>query len=236
MTAAVGFLRAIKLAWLNKTVELVLEDKSTEQIRNDLDEYLSYEIKSATTLRKTREILMNTWVAGKTYTSEIRQAALNAYKSENSNRVALHYCMLILAYPVVADICGLIGKLSTIQDTFTTTWLKEKIYEVWGERVTVANSLKYILQSLKDFCVIESNKTGTHHISRSVISDSDTIRVILMTVLRLNGKAYYEITELSRVPQMFPFEYCVSFECLHNSPDYTLNNFGGKMVLTTSSI
>ncbi len=48
----------------------------------------------------------------------------------------------------------------------------------------------------------------------------------------LKGKSYYEIAELSSVPQAFPFEYTVSLEWLHDSDLFTLSNFGGKIVLT----
>jgi hypothetical protein len=142
--------------------------------------------------------------------------------------------MLLSAYPVISDICGLIGKLSTIQDAFTTSWLKEKMYEVWGERETIADSLKYILQSLRDFGVIVRPKIGTHRINICRIESSAVINVMLMTVLSLKKQAYYEINELSNIAQMFPFSYSVSLEWLHNSPDFTLGNFGGRMVLSVA--
>ena len=231
MAATVGFLRAIKLAWMNKTIELVLENKEAAQIREELNEYLAFEIKSQTTLRKTREILMNAWVYQSDTLDAVRKAALTAYSTSIENRISLQYCVLLLAYPVVADVCGFIGKLSTIQETFTTAWLKEKMYEAWGERETIADSLKYILQTLKDFGVISSPKTGTHMITVRNIESMQAINVLLMTILHLNGKTYREIADLTNVSYMFPFRYSVSLEWLHNSTDYVLNNYGGKMTL-----
>lgn len=231
MAATVGFLRAVKLTWMNKTAELVLEGKSPEEIRKDLNEYLSFEIKSATTLRKTRDILMYTWVTPSDELAGIRKATLVAYTSASSNRYALQYCMLLSAYPVIADICGLIGKLSTIQDEFTTTWLKEKMYEAWGERETVADSLKYILQSLRDFGVIVRPKIGTHRVNVQRVESIDVISVMLMVSFHLKERAYYDVSELSNISQMFPFNYMVPLEWLHNSPNYVLSNYGGKMTV-----
>ena len=48
----------------------------------------------------------------------------------------------------------------------------------------------------------------------------------------MNSKAYYEISELAQVPQMFPLRYSISHELLHRSDLFTLNNFGGKVVVT----
>lgn len=231
MAATVGFLRAVKLTWMNKTAELVLEGKSSEEIRDELNRYLAFEIKSATTLRKTRDILMYTWVTPSDKLTAIRKAALDAYIHASSNRYALQYCMLMAAYPVIADICGLIGKLATIQDEFTTAWLKEKMYETWGERETIADSLKYILQSLRDFGVIVRPKIGRHRINTQLVESNEVINVILMTLLHLKEQVYYEISELSGIPQMFPFNYTISLEWLHNSPEYVLNNYGGKMTV-----
>jgi hypothetical protein len=234
MKKMVGFLRAIKFAWLDKTVELVLENKTNEEIKKELNEYLAFEITSPTTIRKTRDVLMNIWANPSCAFADIRKEALKIYPNARANRAALQYCVLLLTFSVVSDLCGLIGKLSTIQDFFTTAWIKEKLYDLWGKRETIDDSLKYILQSLKEFGVIESPKIGTYNIKKYPVTDAATVRVILMTILRLRGKAYYEVPELSSAPHMFPFDYSVSLELIHNSPDFVLNNYGGKITVAAN--
>lgn len=232
MAKIIGLSRSIKLEWLNKTVELVLEGKDETQIKDELNEYLSFEIKSAINLRKTREILMTIWVRTPEELSTLKQLALEAYKDEKSNKLALHWSMMLVAYPVFCDVCALIGKLTNIQDTFTTSWLKEKLFEMWGERTTLFHSSDKILQTLKLIGAIENEKVGVYRIKKYPVTDSKTIQVLLMAILSLKEKAYYEVVELSSVPQTFPFEYSVSHEWLHDSDLFTLNNFGGKIMLT----
>ena len=232
MAKMVGLSRSIKLEWLNKTVELILEEKSDAQIKEELNEYLSFEISSPTNLRKTREILMTVWVRTPDEFSELRQQAISAFKDEKSNRLAIHWSMMLIAYPVFSDVCGLIGKLTNIQDTFTAAWLKDKLFELWGERTTLLHSSDKILQTLKYIGAIENEKVGVYRVKNHEIVDSKTIQVLLMTILGLKEKAYYEIIELSSTPQMFPFDFSISHEWLHNSDYFTLNNFGGKIVLT----
>jgi hypothetical protein len=234
MKKTVGFLRAIKFTWLDKTVELVLQNKTNEEIKKELNEYLAFEIKSPTTIRKTRDVLMNMWVNPSCAFADIRREVLKVYPNARANRTVLQYCVLLLTFSVVADLCGLIGKLSTIQDSFTTAWIREKLYDIWGERETIDDSLKYILQSLKEFGVIESLKIGTYNTKKYPVTDAATIRVILMTILRLRGKAYYEVQELSSTPHMFPFNYSVSLELIHNAPDFVLNNYGGKITVAAN--
>ena len=232
MAKFIGLSRSIKLEWLNKTVELVLEGKDETQIRDELNEYLSFEVKSSIVLRKTREILMNIWVRTPEEFSAIKQQALEAYKDEKSNKLALHWSMMLVAYPVFSDVCALIGKLSNIQDTFATSWLKEKLFEMWGERTTLFHSSDKILRTLKLIGVIENEKVGVYRIKKHPITDVKTIQVLLLAILHLRERAYYEIAELSSAPQVSQFEYNVSYEWLHDSDQFTLSNFGGKIVLT----
>ena len=231
MAKMVGLSRAIKMEWLDKIVSLVQEGHSEAEIKSMLNEYLSFEIESPTVLRKTREILMNTWVYPLEGAGDIREVALNAYKTEKANRLALHWCMMLLAYPIFCDITGLIGKLSTIQDTFTTSWLREKIYEEWGERATLLHSSAKLLQILVYLGAIERVKTGEYRIKQYPVFDSETIRVIVMTAMKLKLKAYYELSELSIIPQFFPFVFDVTHEWIYSTGYFKLSNFGGKAVL-----
>ena len=61
MGKMVGLSRNLKMTWLNKAVELLSENLPEQEYKDRLNEYLSFEIKSPTNLRKTREILMNLW-------------------------------------------------------------------------------------------------------------------------------------------------------------------------------
>ena len=69
MAKMVGLSRKLKLPWLKYTVDLVADGTSESEIKDKLNEYLSYEIESPTVLRKTREILMNIWVYDNPYSS-----------------------------------------------------------------------------------------------------------------------------------------------------------------------
>ena len=69
MAKMVGLSRNLKLPWLNEVVRLYAEGLDDNQIKEKLNEYLSFEIGSPTVLRKTREILMNIWVYENDYTA-----------------------------------------------------------------------------------------------------------------------------------------------------------------------
>ena len=231
MSKLVGMSRMVKPEWLDKTVEYAIQGDNESVIKDMLNDYLSYEINSPTNLRKTREILLNVWVRPKESAPLIHKTALEAYKSGRSNKMALNWAMILLAYPVFGDVAARIGKLSMIQDTFTTAWLKEKLAEEWGDRSTLIFSCDKLLQTLKAIGAVESIKTGTYKIVKHNIEDERTISVMLLCLLTLNRQAYYDISELGNNPLFFPFNFNVTLDWLHRSPLFKLSNFGGKLVL-----
>lgn len=232
MAKRVGLSRPIKLEWLNKTVELIKQGKTEAEIKNDLNEYLSFEIISPTNLRKTREILLAIWIKTPDELQKVRSLALEIYDNANVNRLVIHWCMILLTYPVFSDVCALIGKLTDIQETFTTAWLKQKLFDLWGERTTLFHSIDKILQTLKYIGAIENEKKGEYKIVTIEVNDEVAKSLIILTVIAMNSKAYYEISELAHIPQMFPLNYSINHELLHCSELFTLNNFGGKVVVT----
>lgn len=232
MARIIGMNRAIKLEWLNKTAGLVKQGLDDKTIRAELQKYLSFEIDSAVNLKNSRTILLQTWVYTPAEHYSIRKEALALVEKGGVDALAGHWSMLLVTYPVFADVCSLIGKLSNIQDTFTTSWLQQKLFEIWGERGTLVHSVSRTLQTLRYLGVVEIVKTSVFKIKKQEFASQDAIEVLLMAILLLKEKAYYEISELPCLPKLFPFVFDVSHEWLHNSEVFKLNNFGGKVVLT----
>ena len=53
---------------------------------------------------------------------------------------------------------------------------------------------------------------------------------MIISLLALRKKAYYEVAELSGVPLFFPFYYDVTLELLSDIKEINIGNFGGKLV------
>ena len=232
MAKMVGLSRAIKIEWLNKVVSLVNEGMTPENIKEALNDYIGFEISSHDNIRKTRDILMNLWV----YPFEnekaniIRKQALDAIKNGNDDKLAMHWCMLLLYYPVFVDVTGMIGKLSSMQDSFSLAWLKDKMFEDWGERTTLLHSLDKIMQTLRQIGAVESKK-GVYTVNHYEIKDATTKKILMKTILALKMQTYYEPSELAKASQMFPFEYTVDSELIFGNQDFEMGNFGGSPVV-----
>lgn len=81
MAKMVGYACNIKLQWLNYAVSLLDENLTEAEFKEKMNEYLSFEIDSPTRLRKSREIIMNTWFYDSDEITPIRQEAMTLLKA-----------------------------------------------------------------------------------------------------------------------------------------------------------
>ncbi len=232
MAKTVGFLCPLKIGWLNKVVNLVVEGMSPESIKSALNDYISFELKSPDNIRKTREMLMNLWVYpfADEKANQIRDWAISAIKDGLEDRTVLHWCMLLIYYPVFSDVAGAIGKVLSLQDSFSMAWLKGKMAEQWGERSTLLRSVEMIMQTMRQLHVVVSER-GIYTANSIEITAKEEVKILVKTVLALRMQAYYEPSELTKVPQMFPFEYTVDSELIFGNQDFEIGGFGGSSVV-----
>jgi len=232
MSKMIGLSRKVKLQWLDKTVELALQDLSTQDIHDKLNEYLSFEISSPTVLRKTREILMNVWIYDASDGVRLRQDALKLIKENSDDSLPVHWCMLLAAYPVFADVCRLIGKLSEFQDEITLAQIRQKLYDTWGERTTLFHSLDKIMATIKELGAIQSVKPGRYRIVKHPVCSTQVVTFMAYTMMVVNGESYYRISDIDHSSLFFPFEYHVDKQVLLSDEKFTINNFGGDLTVS----
>lgn len=231
MAKRVGLSRNLKLPWLNKTAELCLEGLSDSEIRDQLNEYLSFEIGSPTNLRKTREILMNTWVFREDDQKTHRDEGLHLMNMDPDNALPIHWCQMLVTYPVFADITRLIGKMSEFEDTLSTAQIKRKLFDEWGERTTLHHSADKLLATLKAMDAIEPLKTGIYIIKKHPIRDKNVIHYLLWTMMTIYQRDYYSFNDLLSPPFMFPFIYQIKKEDILSDSRFALNSFGGELTI-----
>ncbi len=228
MAKMVGFAYAVKLSWLKQAVELKKEMFSEKEYKSALNEYLAFEIGSPTRLRKVREILMHIWYYDCDFVKE-RERALQLLEDNPDDAVALHYCMICLAYPVFFDICSYMGQMLRFRDDITTAVLKQKLYDEWGERSTLEPTSQRVTLMLRELGLLKA-AARTRYVPHKInlVSD-DTTEFLLEVMMRIGGSGYYSISELGELPILFPFGYCVKKEKLMQSKHLSLSSIGGQL-------
>ncbi len=232
MAKMVGLSRNLKLQWLNKVAELVLEGHTEQEIKDQLNEYLSFEIESPTNIRKTREILMNIWVYENDYSAKIKATALELIRLYPEYSMPIHWCMMLAAYPVFVDMCKLIGKMSEFQDEITLAQLKQKLFDEWGERTTLFHSIDKLVATLKALDVVVCDKPGKYHVNSHRVSNPKIVAFMVYTMMLVDDSGYYTFTDINSSTYLFPFEYKMEKEALFEDDKFAMNNFGGELSIS----
>ena len=232
MAKMVGLSRNLKLPWLNEVVRLYAEGLDDNQIKEKLNEYLSFEIGSPTVLRKTREILMNIWVYENDYTAALRDEALRLFQKDSDYALPVHWCMMLAAYPVFQDMCRLIGKIGEFEETITTKQIKQKLFDEWGERSTLYHSSDKLISTLKALEALDSEKTGVYSIKKHEFSKPEIVDFLLYVMMKIDDAGYYSLLDLENAVYLFPFEYKVSKEAILMDDRFTTGSFGGELSIS----
>lgn len=231
MARIIGLSRNLKLPWLNKMTELCLTGLSEQEIKDQLNEYLSYEISSPTNLRKTREILINIWGQKDGRSNHHCENGLRLIGANKDNALPVHWCRMLITYPVFADTVRLIGKMTEFEDLLTASQIKGKLFDEWGERTTLFHSSDKILATLKAMGALESPQKGYYRVKKHKVYDTDVIHYMVYTMMLVEKKGYYSFSDLASSQYLFPFVYTIQKEDILMDSRFTFNTFGGELTI-----
>lgn len=234
MAKMVGLSRNLKLQWLNKVVELASSNLTEQEIKDQLNEYLSFEISSPTNLRKTREILMDIWVYENDISNKLREEAISIVRDMPEYALVAHWCMMMATYPVFVDMCKLIGRLSEFQYGITLSQIKQKLYDEWGERTTLYHSIDKLISTLKELSVLQCEKPGKYHIVKHEVHNGRISAFMIYAMILVDDSGYYSFTDLSNSVYFYPFQYKLEKELLLGDDRFSMNNFGGELSVSVN--
>lgn len=234
MAKMVGLSRNLKFQWLNKVVELASGELTEQEIKDQLNEYLSFEISSPTNIRKTREILMNIWVYKNELNSKLRDEAISIIQDMPEYALVVHWCMMMASYPVFVDMCKLIGRLWEFQDEISLSQIKQKLYDEWGERTTLYHSIDKLISTLKELNVLSSDRPGKYKIVKHAVRNNRVSVFMIYAMMLIGDSGYYSFADLSNAIFFYPFEYQIEKELILGDSRFSTNNFGGELSVSVN--
>lgn len=207
MANIVAFALPIDLNQLNEAYELYISGVSREDARKRLDEQISQHLSSKDTIRKTRTILLNIWYDEH---SNIHDSAIEVARYLNrSERLPVHWAMMLLRFPIFRDLCNILGNLYELKDCVSTTQIKKEVFNKWGARSTLETSLSKNLKSLRDIGVIKcANKNAYYEKTDQTISDPNVAALLFASVMRSTEQQYMTWESFISHPVIFPFSVC----------------------------
>ena len=235
MGKMVGLSRNLKMTWLNKAVELLSENLPEQEYKDRLNEYLSFDIKSPTNLRKTREILMNLWYYENPETKSLRTQARALIEKDSDNSLAAHWCIILATYPIFVDVSRIIGNLSEFEKEFTLQQLKQKIFDEWGERATLFHSIDKIIATMKAIGALKAEKLGRYTIVKHEVRDDKVNALLASAGMTVEDKGNFTLQDLREMSYMFPFKYQIERKMLMMNDTFTITNIGGEMMVSLTA-
>ena len=229
MAKMVGMNVVVKQGWTKKAIALLEENLKEEQYKAALNEHLSFEIDSAINLRKAREILMRVWYRDTEGVEKLQAEGRSLATKYPDHLAAINWCMTALVFPAFADIARLMGKMFEFQDEITTTQIKQKMFDEWGETGTLQTVVAKIIGTMREIGGIKSEKTGRQEATTIEVKDEEVVSFMIRVVMALDGSSYYAFSSLTDFPFLFPFQYRVSKEMLMADDRFVLSTFDSTL-------
>ncbi|MCF0176018.1 MAG: hypothetical protein HUJ94_04200 [Bacteroidales bacterium] len=229
MAKMVGYACSLKLSWLNKAYQLSVQGLDETSCKEQLNEFLAFEIDSPTRLRKTREILMNVWWRETQENKQFLALAKSLMDKHPDYAPAIHLCMIYLSYPVVVDICRIMGKTFEFQDEIANASLKSKLFDAWGERGALDTTARRVTLTLKELGLLEAPSRFRYKLLPMDVANAEVVDFVLSVAMHLDGNSYYTLSELRTFPVLFPFRLQISKEQLMMDERFITSNLGGEL-------
>lgn len=160
----IGVDRLIRLEWLERTAKLaMMEDdpaKITEVMRSHIqDEFTITGSSLRSSIDKTLTILKKIWVQPHDSLLSLRDSGLELLRSVNKGEgVAVHWGMMMAAYPFWGSVAASVGRLLSLQDRVSGLDVQRRLREKYGDREIVSRCTKIMLNSYSDWGVLARGK------------------------------------------------------------------------------
>lgn len=208
MAKPIGFDQKVLLHHLDFTANEArrLERKEMYEV---LDNYLRADIQGTKSRKNAITMLMKIWYLVEKDHISIREKALGMFPFlKQEERVLLHWCMTILAYPFFYDLVREMGLHLRMQNMVPSQVLGRKMKSLFGERRRVEVATSAILTSIKSWGITEPNKKGSYSLNKKIEVHSPELKQLLADVLLITTDGHIlPIGIMNNNPIFFPFEY-----------------------------
>ena len=216
---AIGIKQVVRLEWYELAMNLLLDGRSTTDIRSSLDEFVSerkqsggYGERGEQTYTKAITQIMKCWVTPEKHLIAFRDDLLE-YARRNSveGRKALHWAATCAAYPFWFRVAFQIGRLLRLQESITQSQIRLRCFEAMGERSTVERSARRVVRTFVEWDVLKDSETkGCYEkTAQMAIADPDMTILMLESALLATPEAKSALGLLLNHPAFFPFQFPV---------------------------
>jgi hypothetical protein len=158
--------------------------------------------------QKATCILMRAWVTVPKEMVALRDQGLELFeKADDTERLALHWGMCMVAYPFFTMVAESTGRLLRLQGTVVQAQVLGRIWDQIGERETVTRAAQRVLRTFADWAVLDYVEEPGIYKARqaSAIGDPNLAAWMIEAILLSGGQKYLPLHTLRTSHSIFPF-------------------------------
>ena len=209
----IGIDRLVRLRWLEKTASLCLAENGAASVaailKTDLKDYFQTGQSVARgSIDKSITVLLRVWARVPRELQPLRSDGLDLLKRlPRQSHVAVHWGMIMAAYPFWASVAAQVGRLLRLQDSVAAAQVQRRVREQYGERETVSRRVRYVLRSYVDWNVLdETARNGVYCAARPLpVDDPGLIAWLVESSLHAKPGATAPLKDVTGSPSLFPF-------------------------------
>lgn len=220
----IGFDRFVSLSWMDKALDTAILGGEPA----DIHRWLADRIQGASARKKTGSVLSTLWLRSAPETESLRREALAlAQMLSLEERFVLHWGMALVTYPLFRTTVSIIGRLSRLQGEFQSQEVRSRVLESYGSIGTVPRAVNRIIQSVKEWGVVEHNNERYVAGNSYTLTDSRASVWLLEACMRASGRDHWELNDLLCATELFPFQFGKTGHLLpHQSTRFTVTREG----------
>ena len=208
-----GIKQTIQRYWMDHTVQMILAGMPEQEIRAELDNYLSTRKQSGGTGERGKKTysmaiaILASWFSPNPELLPFRDSALRiANVLKPAEWLPLHWAVISASYPFWFHVAGQAGRLLNLQHQITQRQIFLRLKERYGDRETVARNARYTVRSLVAWGVLNDQGKGCYEKSEMTdVVDMDLAILMLEAALHTTPEGKGELGMLLNNPAFFPF-------------------------------
>jgi hypothetical protein len=209
-----GIKQTIQREWMDRVVQMVLAGMAENEIRADLDAYLSTQKQSGGFGERGKKTyglaigILASWFSPDIALIPLRDDALKLARNMSPKEwLPLHWAIISASYPFWFNVAKQVGRLLNLQDQITQAQVFGRLTEQYGDRETVSRNARYTVRSFVAWGVLKDSKAkGCYEQAETLLIEDRSLAVLLLEAeLHATTEGKGSIGLLLNTPAFFPF-------------------------------
>ncbi len=230
--SSIRFDRKVELAWLDAVAAHVAAGDDLATTRDKLFQLLEGRLAGGRdrgrACHKTVRMLSSIWAEVPMDLEPFRNRAVGVLSSlEPSERIGLHWALLLAGFPFFGTLAEHTGRLIQLQGSVSLGQLNRRMQEGFGDRSTLRRATQRILRSVVEWGALnDSDVRGTYQAPpRRILIGSELALLIVEGLLRFLKRSLPREEILSH-PAIYPFKLRLTQQDLRKSALFSVSRQG----------